>query len=89
MTLSQPGQGEADDLAMEMTSYETWPRGNAWAQAKLAELQAAPTARKDAPPTVEPAPEVAAKPAKPTTIKKPNAKKKAGKVIKHGGRRRR
>lgn len=30
---------KADSLAMELTSYETWPRGNAWARNALTDLQ--------------------------------------------------
>lgn len=33
-------QGKADALAMELTSYEAWPRGNPWARGALAALQA-------------------------------------------------
>lgn len=35
---------KAKDLAMEMTSYEMWPRGNRWAQDKATELATAATA---------------------------------------------
>jgi hypothetical protein len=41
---------QAQDLAVEMSSYEAWPRSDRWAQAKLAELQASVAARKTAPP---------------------------------------
>jgi hypothetical protein len=79
---------KAESLAVEMTSYETWPRGNPWAQAKLAELQAA--ARRATPPTVEPAPEPEPKPAaKPAKAKKAGkAKKRAGKAKKQRSQRR-
>jgi hypothetical protein len=33
---------KADALAMELTSYEAWPRGNPWARSALVDLQTAP-----------------------------------------------
>jgi hypothetical protein len=41
-------EAKADSLAMELTSYETWPRGNAWAKSAMADLQIALAAPKQA-----------------------------------------
>jgi hypothetical protein len=40
---------KADSLAMELTSYETWPRGNTWAKNALANLQIALAGHKPSP----------------------------------------
>jgi len=91
----------AEDLALELTSYEAWPRSNRWAQAKLAELQAAVAERRDAvvpapsEPRAEPsaAPKAASKPAKARKSGKAKggglARKKGGKANRHRRRRRR
>jgi hypothetical protein len=86
---------KAVDLAIEMSSYEVWPRNNRWAEAKLAELQASAADRKQiaAPASAEPRP--ASEPTK-TSVKKASPKKKigkankkkAGKANKKGSRRR-
>lgn len=86
--------GKAEDLAMEMTSFEAWPRRNPWAKTKLAELEATLATRMHGPaPRTEPqeaAVEPAkAKPRKAGVGKKKAGKKKAGKARKHRSRRRR
>ncbi len=83
---------KASDLAIEMTSYEVWPRDNGWARTKAVEV-AAP-----APPpatATTTAMAVGAETTKETKEKKATAskkkekkKKKAGKTKRRGGRRR-
>jgi hypothetical protein len=85
---------KAEAMAMELTSYEAWPRANPWARSKLAELQAASAARAAAPTQVAaPDPESAKRPAAVRPAKhEPKhataAKKKRGKTKQHGSRRR-
>ena len=82
----------ANDLAMELTSYDAWPHGQPWAQAALARLQTPDDARRQAssPPSAEPDGAVDAK-TKPSA-KKTAGNKKAKKVAKspkpRSGRRR-
>jgi hypothetical protein len=79
----------AADLAMEMSSYDVWPRQSRWAAAKLAELEISLAARKRGPAAAPDAPAATPEPA-PAKVKKSGAgKKKGGKAKKHRSRRRR
>jgi hypothetical protein len=85
---------KAEDLAMEVTSFEAWPRRNPWAKAKLAQLEQTLAAPGQAAAATPETPETAAKPGKdkPRKVaagKKKRGKKKAGKARKHRSRRRR
>jgi hypothetical protein len=81
---------KANDLAMEMTSYEVWPRENGWARTKATELM---TAAADTGTTAnttadERTTEDERKKTKAKVAKK-KEKSKGSKAKKHGGRRRR
>lgn len=82
---------KANDLAMEMTSYEVWPRDNSWGRTKALEIAAAPATAPAAATTT--AMTAGAETTKETKSKKAKAskkekKKKAGKTKRRGGRRR-
>lgn len=72
---------KADNLAMELTSYETWPRGNAWAKSALAELQMALAGREQAP-TAQATPKAAAEARPSKAVRKKTAGKDASKKVK-------
>jgi tetratricopeptide (TPR) repeat protein len=73
-------EAKADSLAMELTSYETWPRGNAWAKSAMADLQIALANPKQAPTAAEPAADTGQ--GKVKTDRKKNAGKGGSKKVK-------
>jgi hypothetical protein len=78
---------KAEDLAMELSSYEAWPRSNRWAQAKLAELQTSVAARKHPDDATPASSKAATEPRKSKAKKGGAAKKKGGKARKHSSYR--
>jgi hypothetical protein len=79
----------AADLAMEMTSYDAWPRKSRWADAKLADLEASRAAGERAPTAAPDLPAATPERGHAKVKKSGAAKKKGGKAKKHRSRRRR
>jgi hypothetical protein len=71
-----------------MSSYDVWPRGNRWAAARLAELEASVGARTHDPTVAAVAPTATPEPSHAKVKKSGAAKKKGGKAKKHRSRRR-
>jgi hypothetical protein len=78
----------AADLAMEMSSYDVWPRKSRWAEGKRAELETSLAARKRGPAAAPDAPAATPEPARAKVKKSGAGKKKGGKAKKHRSRRR-